>query len=60
MTEEEIEKYGDTPHIVIEKLKVTAPILFPNVEEYDLEGVILKMLEQGVVHRPETQLPEQN
>lgn len=37
MSEEEIAEYGDTPHIVIDKLKVKAPLLFPNVEEYDLE-----------------------
>lgn len=60
MSPEEQEKYWDQSWIVIPKIKVEAPIHYPSVEEYDLEAVILKLLEDGVAHRPETQLPEQN
>lgn len=60
MTEDEVSMYGNESWIVIPKIGVKAPIHYPNVEEYDLEWVILKLLEEWVSHRPETQLPDQN
>ena len=60
LSPEEQEKYWNDSWIVIPKLKVEAPINYPSVEEYDLEGVIIKLLEKWVAHRPETQLPDQS
>lgn len=60
LSPEEQEKYWNDSWIVIPKLKVEAPINYPSVEEYDLEWVIIKLLEKWVAHRPETQLPDQS
>lgn len=60
MTSEEWAKYGEKSYISIPKINIEAPISFPSVEEYDLEGAILKTLEHWVAHRPETQKPDQS
>lgn len=59
LTNEENKKYWDNAYIVIPKINVEAPIAFPSIEEKDLEKHILKLLENWVAHRPETQLPFQ-
>lgn len=59
LSEEEWNKYWNNSYIYIPELKIEAPIIFPSIEEYNLEEVILKMLEKWVVHRPETQMPDQ-
>ena len=60
MSKEEWEKYKDWSYVVIPKVNIEAPINYPSIEEYDLEAKILKLLEDWVVHRPETQMPDQN
>lgn len=60
LTAEEKEKYWNNSYIVIPKLKVEAPIFYPSIEKENLEDEIMKLLENWVVHRPETQLPYQS
>lgn len=45
-------------YLIIPKLDISAPILFPSIETKDIENKILQLLTKGVVHRPETQLPD--
>jgi len=59
LSEEEWKKYWNNSYIYIPTLNIEAPIMFPSIEEYDLEWRILKLLEKWVVHRPETQKPDQ-
>lgn len=59
LTEEEKQEYWETSYVVIPKIGVKAPIFYPDIELENLEKEILKILEQWVVHRPETQMPYQ-
>jgi len=59
LSEKEWKKYGEWSWVTMPKFKIEAPISFPAVEVLDLENVILKSLENGVAHRPETQKPDQ-
>lgn len=60
MNNEEKELYWNDSYIVIPKISVSAPIFYPDVDTDNLENHILWLLEDGVVHRPETQLPHQS
>lgn len=53
-------KYLKWSYVVIPKINVEAPIFYPSINLNNLEDEIMKLLEKGVVHRPETQLPYQN
>lgn len=59
LTQDEKDKYWENSYIVIPSIWVEAPIFYPSIEEKNLENHILDLLEKWVVHRPETQKPNQ-
>jgi len=59
LTPEEEAKYWNKSYIIIPKLGIEAPIFYPDIETPNIEKHILDLLKDGVVHRPETQMPYQ-